>query len=113
MSKYDIAILGAGESGTGAAILARKKGMKVFVSDAGLIKADYRKVLLHHEIDFEAGKHSREIILAAGEIVKSPGIPDQVPVIRYSPGVRNAPPPPATTSWNRGNRVSENRLTRP
>ena len=82
MSKYDIVVLGAGESGAGAAVLARMKDRKVFVSDAAVIKAEYRKVLLHHEIDFEAGKHSRDIILAADEIVKSPGIPDQIPVLR-------------------------------
>ncbi len=82
MKRYDIVVLGAGESGTGAAVLAKKKGHRVFVSDFASIKQQYKNVLLHHEIDFEEGRHSEESILRADEIIKSPGIPDQVPIIR-------------------------------
>ncbi len=82
MKRYDIVVLGAGESGTGAAVLAKKKGHRVFVSDFALIRQQYKNVLLHHEIDFEEGRHSEESILRADEIIKSPGIPDQVPIIR-------------------------------
>jgi len=81
MSKK-IVILGAGESGVGAAILARKEGFDVFVSDSSVIKPDYRKMLDDHEIEWEEGIHSEEKILAAGEIVKSPGIPDKAPIIQ-------------------------------
>ncbi len=82
MKRYNIVVLGAGESGTGAAVLAKKKGHRVFVSDFAPIKQQYKNVLLHHEIDFEEGRHSEESILRADEIIKSPGIPDQVPIIR-------------------------------
>lgn len=82
MKRYNIVVLGAGESGTGAAVLAKKKGHRVFVSDFAPIKQQYKNVLLHHEIDFEKGRHSEESILRADEIIKSPGIPDQVPIIR-------------------------------
>jgi UDP-N-acetylmuramoylalanine--D-glutamate ligase len=76
-----LAILGAGESGTGAAILGKAKGWDVFVSDAGTIKPSYADDLRAHEIAFEQGGHSEERILAADLIVKSPGIPDNVPVV--------------------------------
>lgn len=76
-----IVILGAGESGVGAALLAKKKGMKVFVSDAGKIAEKYKKVLLHNEIDWEEGKHSLEKVFLATEVIKSPGIPDAVKLI--------------------------------
>ncbi len=76
-----IAILGGGESGTGAAILAKKKGFEVFLSDAGKINEKYKNVLINNEIDFEEGTHSEEIILSASEIIKSPGIPDNIPLI--------------------------------
>jgi UDP-N-acetylmuramoylalanine--D-glutamate ligase len=77
-----VVILGAGESGTGAAILAKKHGNEVFVSDVAVIKEKYRQVLLDHEIDFEEGKHSEELILNAGCVVKSPGIPEKALVIK-------------------------------
>lgn len=80
--KKRIVILGAGESGTGAAALARKKGFDVFVSDSSPIKDKYRKVLLNNEIDFEEGKHTAGLILSAGEVVKSPGIPEDVPIVK-------------------------------
>jgi UDP-N-acetylmuramoylalanine--D-glutamate ligase len=76
-----VSILGAGESGTGAAVLAAKKGFEVFVSDSGNISEKYKKVLSQYEINFEEGKHSQEVILAADEIIKSPGIPDHISLI--------------------------------
>ena len=74
-------ILGAGESGVGAAILAAKEGYMVFVSDAGKIAEKYKSVLLGKGIEFEEGKHSEEKILAADEVMKSPGIPDKSSLI--------------------------------
>ncbi|MBU2651630.1 MAG: UDP-N-acetylmuramoyl-L-alanine--D-glutamate ligase [Bacteroidetes bacterium] len=82
MKSYDIVILGAGESGTGTAVLAKKKGLSAFVSDAGKIRDEYKNVLLHLDIPFEEEKHSFPLILSGGEIMKSPGIPDTAPVIR-------------------------------
>ncbi len=79
--KKGIAILGAGESGVGAAILAKQKGFDVWVSDLGKIKDQYKKVLLHNEIKWEEGIHSHEIIFKAVEVIKSPGIPDSAPLI--------------------------------
>jgi len=76
-----IAILGAGESGTGAAILAKQKGFEVFVSDRGTIKEKYRNVLLQTGIAFEEGRHSEERILGSDEVIKSPGIPDTAPLV--------------------------------
>ena len=75
-------ILGAGESGVGAAILAAMKGYDVFVSDAGSIKQEYREALLQHSIEFEEGKHSEEKILNASEVMKSPGIPDKNEMVK-------------------------------
>ena len=69
-------VLGAGESGMGAAILAKKKGLKVFVSEKGAITKENKKVLSNDEIDWEEKGHSMQRILLADEIVKSPGIPD-------------------------------------
>lgn len=77
-----IAILGAGESGTGAAILAAGKGYDVFVSDLHPIKDPYKSALIGHGIQWEEGKHSKSRILQAGEVVKSPGIPDSVPIVK-------------------------------
>ena len=74
-------ILGGGESGVGAAILAQKKGFSVFVSDLGKIKTKYKNVLLNYKIDFEEEKHSEEKILSADLVVKSPGIPETAPLI--------------------------------
>ena len=76
-----VAILGGGESGVGAAILAQKKGYKVFLSDNGEIKTKYKNVLSNFEIDFEEKRHSGARILEAGLVVKSPGIPDTAPLI--------------------------------
>jgi UDP-N-acetylmuramoylalanine--D-glutamate ligase len=77
-----LVVLGAQESGTGAALLAKKRGVPVFVSDAGSIKADYRKTLVDHDIEFEEGGHSANRVLTANEIVKSPGIPDTASLVR-------------------------------
>jgi UDP-N-acetylmuramoylalanine--D-glutamate ligase len=77
-----IAILGSGESGTGAAVLAAKKGLEVFVSDLNPIKEKYRNVLLHHGILLEEGRHSLKELLNADEIIKSPGIPDNAPIVK-------------------------------
>ncbi len=76
-----IVILGAGESGTGSAVLARKKGFDVFVSDHGQIKPGYKKILSDEGIRFEEGGHSINEILTASEVIKSPGIPENAPVI--------------------------------
>lgn len=76
-----IAILGAAESGVGAAILALKKGYDVFVSDMGLIKENYKNALNKHNIEWEEGKHTERRILDSDEIIKSPGIPDNAPII--------------------------------
>lgn len=81
-SRQFIAVLGAGESGTGAAVLARKKGFDVLLSDKGSINQKYKKVLLNHDIRFEEGNHSIDLILGAKEVIKSPGIPDHLPVIK-------------------------------
>jgi UDP-N-acetylmuramoylalanine--D-glutamate ligase len=78
----NIAILGAGESGVGAAILAKAKGLSVFVSDKGTIKEEYRDKLTEYQIEFEEGQHSEERILAADCIVKSPGIPSTISIIK-------------------------------
>ena len=78
----NIIVLGAGESGVGAAILAKKKGFDVFVSDFGKIKEKYINVLLHFEINFEEGKHTASLILQADEVIKSPGIPDNTAIIK-------------------------------
>lgn len=79
--KKRIVILGAGESGTGAAILAKDKGLEVFLSDSGTIAPKYLAILEKENIEYEQGKHSMERILCADEIVKSPGIPGTAPVI--------------------------------
>ena len=76
-----IVVLGGGESGFGAAYLAKKKGLDVFLSDKGLIREDYKKLLTAAEIDFEEGKHDEERILAADWIIKSPGIPKKADII--------------------------------
>ncbi|MDO9256425.1 MAG: UDP-N-acetylmuramoyl-L-alanine--D-glutamate ligase [Bacteroidales bacterium] len=81
MSKK-IAILGAGESGTGAAVLAKKQGFRVWLSDSGKIKEKYRNVLSHFEIAFEEGKHTEEEILDADEVIISPGIPLTAPLVQ-------------------------------
>jgi UDP-N-acetylmuramoylalanine--D-glutamate ligase len=74
-------ILGAGESGVGAAILAKKQGLDVFVSDAGSIKEKYKKELLENDVEFEE-QHTEEIVLSAEEVMKSPGIPDKNELVK-------------------------------
>jgi UDP-N-acetylmuramoylalanine--D-glutamate ligase len=76
-----IVILGSGESGVGSAILAKEKGFDVFVSDKSEIKEHYKKQLIEEGIDFEENKHTKEKILNAKEIIKSPGIPDNAPLV--------------------------------
>lgn len=77
-----IVVLGGGESGVGAALLAQAKGFDVFLSDKGVLSDEYRGILHAHNIPFEEGKHTETIILSAKEVIKSPGIPDQVPLIK-------------------------------
>lgn len=77
-----IVILGAGESGAGAAVLAKKEGFEVFVSDMSKINDKYKKILNDHNIEWEEGHHTEEKILNASEIVKSPGIPKEAPMIK-------------------------------
>ena len=77
-----IVILGGGESGVGAAILAKQKGYEVFLSDAGSISANRRRTLKTHEIEFEDQGHTEELILNANLVIKSPGIPDKAPLIQ-------------------------------
>lgn len=81
MSKR-IVILGAGESGSGAAILAKEKGFEVFVSDCGTISEPYRALLDQNGVKWEDGQHSEELILNADEVIKSPGIPLTAPLIQ-------------------------------
>ena len=79
--KY-IVVLGAGESGTGAALLAQKEGFAVFVSDFGPIADQYKKELEQAGIPFEENQHTEDRILTASEVIKSPGIPDKAPIIK-------------------------------
>ena len=76
-----IVVLGAGESGAGAAVLAKKEGFDVFVSDMSKIADKYKKQLDDHQIAWEEGQHTEEKILNADEIIKSPGIPDTAPMV--------------------------------
>lgn len=76
-----IAILGGGESGTGSAILAKKQGFEVFVSDSNKIKPRYLEILEQNGITYEEGKHTEKLILSADEVIKSPGIPDTAPLV--------------------------------
>ncbi len=80
--KYDIAILGAGESGVGAALLAKKQGVEPFVSDAGPISDAFKQELINANIAFEESGHSLETLHSVKEWVKSPGIPDSIPLIK-------------------------------
>lgn len=77
-----IVILGAGESGVGAALLAKEEGYVVFVSDIGKIKNKYKEVLLNNKINFEEAKHSEEHLFKANLVMKSPGIPDKVKLVQ-------------------------------
>ena len=77
-----LVILGAGESGIGTALLGKEKGYKVFVSDKGKIKKEYKEVLIHNEIEWEEGEHTESKILNADVVMKSPGIPDKVALVQ-------------------------------
>lgn len=77
-----IVILGAAESGVGAAALAKVKGFDVFVSDMGKIKENYKQILHQYDVPWEEGTHTEQLILNADEIVKSPGIPENAPLVR-------------------------------
>ena len=78
MKNEKLVILGGGESGVGTALLGKEKGYEVFVSDKGIIKEKYKKVLIHNEIEFEDGQHTEAKILNADLVMKSPGIPEKV-----------------------------------
>ncbi len=82
MSTNKIIVLGGGESGTGAAILAKRKGFEVFLSDSGMLKDIYQKMLNDEGIEWEQGQHTEERILSATEVIKSPGIPEKAPLIK-------------------------------
>ncbi|MFP4448398.1 MAG: UDP-N-acetylmuramoyl-L-alanine--D-glutamate ligase [Bacteroidota bacterium] len=82
--KKKIVILGAGESGTGSAILAKKQNMEVFVSDIGPIKEKYKTLLEKHHLQYEENTHTTKKILEADEIIKSPGIPDTAGIVAKS-----------------------------
>ena len=75
-------VLGAGISGVGTALLAKAKGYEVFVSDKGKIAEKYQKVLLNNEIEFEELMHSEDRVLSADLVMKSPGIPDSIPLVQ-------------------------------
>ena len=77
-----IVVLGAGESGAGAAVLAKAKGFEVFVSDMSAIKNKYKTLLNAHNIEWEEGQHTESKILNADEVVKSPGIPKEAPMVK-------------------------------
>lgn len=81
-NKRRIVILGGGESGVGAAVLAKEKGFDLFLSDFGAISQKYRDMLEKYEIPYEEGKHTEELILNADEVIKSPGIPPTSPIMR-------------------------------
>ncbi|MBA2563579.1 MAG: UDP-N-acetylmuramoyl-L-alanine--D-glutamate ligase [Chitinophagaceae bacterium] len=82
MNKRSLVILGAGESGIGAALLAKQNDFEVFVSDDAKIHQHFKNELILNKIDFEEGRHTEQIILNAGEIVKSPGIPETKEIIK-------------------------------
>ena len=77
-----IVVLGGAESGAGAAVLAKVKGFDVFLSDNGSIKQEYKDILEHWDIAYEEGGHTEALILNADEVVKSPGIPYSVPIVK-------------------------------
>ena len=82
MQKKFIVVLGGGISGYGSAILAKKKGFGFFLSDSGRIADRYRERLDEWGVPYEQGGHTEERILAASEVVKSPGIPETAPIVR-------------------------------
>lgn len=77
-----LVVLGGGESGVGTAILGKKKGYDVFISDFGKIKNNYKEVLALNKLDWEEEKHTEELILNADVVMKSPGIPDKSPIVK-------------------------------
>ena len=77
-----LVVLGAAESGVGAAVLAQKEGYDVFVSDMGSIQPRYKELLDAHQIGWEEGHHTEELVLSADEVVKSPGIPPTAPMVQ-------------------------------
>src|SRR5436190_1072497 len=77
-----IVIIGGGESGAGAAMLAKQKGFEVFVTDKGGIKEKYKNVLSNLGIEWEEKQHTESLILNADEVIKSPGIPDKADLIQ-------------------------------
>lgn len=77
-----LVVLGGGESGVGTAILGKQKGFDVFVSDSKSISEKYKQVLIHHEIDFEENQHTEAAILNANVVMKSPGIPEKVHIVK-------------------------------
>ncbi|MBQ5466052.1 MAG: UDP-N-acetylmuramoyl-L-alanine--D-glutamate ligase, partial [Muribaculaceae bacterium] len=78
----NIVILGGAESGVGAAVLAKVKGFNVWLSDMGTIKPKFKEKLEEYHIDWEEGGHTEAKILAAHEIIKSPGIPETAPIVK-------------------------------
>lgn len=80
--RYQVVVLGAGESGVGAALLCQHKGLSVFVSDYGKIADKYKEELDQAGIPYEEGQHTSDIILSAEEVIKSPGIPHKVPIVQ-------------------------------
>ena len=81
MENKRIVVLGGGESGVGAAVLAKVKGFDVFLSDKSPISENYKAILEKYNIEWEEGKHTLDKILNADEVIKSPGIPETVPVM--------------------------------
>lgn len=77
-----MSVIGAGESGVGAAVLAQKKGYEVYLSDAGAIKPKYKEMLERYGLRYDEGHHNEELILASDEIVKSPGVPKEAPIVQ-------------------------------
>ena len=82
MKKQRLVILGGGESGVGTALLGKAKGYEVFVSDKGTIKEKYKNVLINNEIEWEEGKHTESKIFNADVVMKSPGIPEKVKLVK-------------------------------
>ncbi|MDR2562812.1 MAG: UDP-N-acetylmuramoyl-L-alanine--D-glutamate ligase [Prevotellaceae bacterium] len=81
ISQKRIVILGGGESGMGAAVLAQQQGFDVFLSDNGKLSDEHLAILRKYNIAYEEGGHTRELILNANEVIKSPGIPDYIPIV--------------------------------
>ena len=77
-----LVVLGGGESGVGTAILGKQKGFDVFFSNSKNISKKYKQVLIHHEIDFEENQHTEAAILNANVVMKSPGIPEKVHIVK-------------------------------